>query len=192
MKPGKANSNADYLSRQRGRESLADISAEFPDEFPDPLESSVSREKPDSPWIEVFHLGMESVSKFQDVIDYLVEARYPEQMSREEKEIFQRKVAPYTLIRGVLFKLGADDILRRCLEPSERKKVIPALHAGSSGGHFATLSTINRIRSAGYWWPYLHRDVRNFVRSCDQCQRIGAPSFRNHWPLTPIIPLAPF
>jgi hypothetical protein len=34
--------------------------------------------------------------------------------------------------------------------------------------------------------------VRNFVQSCDQCQRTGAPSFRNHWPLTPIIPIAPF
>ena len=113
-------------------------------------------------------------------------------MTREEKEIFQRKVAPYTLIRGVLFKLGADDILRRCLEPPEWRKVMQALHAGSSGGHFAYVSTVNRIRSAGYWWPYLHRDVRNFVRGCDQCQRTGAPSFRNHWPLTPIIPLAPF
>jgi hypothetical protein len=38
----------------------------------------------------------------------------------------------------------------------------------------------------------MNRDVKNFVDSCDQCQRTGAPSFRNHWPLTPIIPLAPF
>ena len=51
---------------------------------------------------------------------------------------------------------------------------------------------MNWIRTAGYWWLHLHRDVRNFVRSCDQCQRTGAPSFRNHWPLIPIIPLAPF
>jgi hypothetical protein len=29
IKSGKANSNADYLSRQRGEESVADISAEF-------------------------------------------------------------------------------------------------------------------------------------------------------------------
>ena len=113
-------------------------------------------------------------------------------MNREEKEIFQKKVAPYTLIKGVLFKVGTDDVLRRCLELPEQKKVTRALHAGSSGGHFAYVSTVNRIRSAGYWWPFLHRDVKYFVRSCDQCKRTGAPSFRNHWPLTPIIPLAPF
>jgi hypothetical protein len=38
----------------------------------------------------------------------------------------------------------------------------------------------------------MNRDVKSFVDSCDQCQRTGTPSFRNHWPLTPIIPLAPF
>ena len=168
VKPGKENLNADYLSKQRGKESVTDISVEFLDEFPK------------SPLSEVFPLNSEHVSEYQDIIDYLVESRYPKQINREEKEIFQRKVAPYTLIGGVLFKIGMDDILKRCLEPSEQKKVICALHAGSSGGHFAFLSTVNRIQSAGYWWPFLHRDVKNFVRSCDQCQKTGAPSFRNH------------
>jgi hypothetical protein len=75
------------------------------------------------------------------------------------------------------------------LEGSDRKKVIESLHSGNSGGHFASVNTVNRIRTAGYWWPYMNRDVKNFVDLCDQCQRTGAPSFRNHWPLTPIIPL---
>jgi hypothetical protein len=192
VKSGKANSNADFLSRQRGKESVADISANFPDEFLGPIGNPGKTDEPESFPIGVFHLGSESVSEYQGLIDYLVESRYPEQMSREEKEIFQRKAAPYTLIKGVLFKLGPDEVLRRCLEKPDRKKVIRALHAGSSGGHFAFVNTINRIRSAGYWWPFLHRDVREFVKSCDQCQRTGMPSFRNHWPLTPIIPLAPF
>ena len=67
-----------------------------------------------------------------------------------------------------------------------------ALHSGPSGGHFAATTTANRIRSAGYWWPYLVRDVKAYVGSCDQCQRTRAPAFRNHWPLTPIIPISPF
>jgi hypothetical protein len=101
-------------------------------------------------------------------------------------------VAPYSLIKSILFKLGADEQLRRCLEESDRKKVIESLHSGSSGGHFASVNTVNRIRTAGYWWPYMNRDVKSFVDSCDQCQRIGGPSFQNHLPLIPIIPLAPF
>ena len=34
--------------------------------------------------------------------------------------------------------------------------------------------------------------MKAHIRNCDQCQRTGVPSFRNHWPLIPIIPLAPF
>lgn len=66
-----------------------------------------------------------------------------------------------------------------------------ALHSGPSGGHFAAITTVNRIQTAGYWWLYLIQDVKKYVNSCDQCQRMGAPSFRNHWPFNPIIPLAP-
>jgi hypothetical protein len=170
IKSGKANSNADYLSRQRGEESVADISVEFPDEFPD------------LPDVAVFHLDREEDSEFQDIINYLVKSEFPDYFTREEKEVFQRKVAPYSLIKGILFKLGADEQLRRCLEEPDRKKVIESLHSGNSGGHFASVNTVNRIRTAGYWWPYMNRDVKNFVSSCDQCQRTGAPSFRNHWP----------
>ena len=132
------------------------------------------------------------MSEFQEIITYLTERKYPERLNWEEKSVFQSKVAPYSLIQGILFKMGADDTLRRCLEQRDRKRVMTALHSESSGGHFAAMTMVNRIRSAEYWWPHLIRDVRMHVGSCDQCQRTGAPSFRNHWPLTSIIPLAPF
>jgi hypothetical protein len=82
IKSGKANSNADYLSRQRGEESVADISAEFPDEFPD------------LPDVAVFHLNREEDSEFQAIINYLVRSEFPDHFTREEKEILQQKVAP--------------------------------------------------------------------------------------------------
>lgn len=140
----------------------------------------------------VFHLSREEPSAYEDVIRYLTDKSYPDGLTREEKMIFQTKVAPFTLIKGTLFRMGPDDQLRRCLEKPEQGKVVRALHSGPSGGHFAAVTTIHRIRKAGYWWPYINRDVKAFVGRCDHCQRGGAPSFQNHWPLTPIILLAPF
>ena len=35
MKPEKANSIVDFLSRQRGQEAVEDVSAKFPDDFPE-------------------------------------------------------------------------------------------------------------------------------------------------------------
>ena len=181
VKSEKSNANADFLSRQRGMPAVKSLIADFSDEFQD------------SPFPEsVFHVEGEDVSEFQEIITYLTERKYPEGLNREEKSVFQSKVAPYSLIQGILFKMEADDTLRRCLEQKDQKRVMTALHSESLGGHFAAITTVNRIRSAGYWWPHLIRDVRRHVGSCDQCQRTGTPSFRNHWPLTPIIPLAPF
>jgi hypothetical protein len=82
IKSGKANSNADYLSRQRGEESIADISAEFLDKFPDLSD------------VAVFHPNNEVDSEFQDIINYLVKSEFPDHFTREEKEVFQHKKLP--------------------------------------------------------------------------------------------------
>ena len=171
VKPGKANANADYLSRQRGTEALEDIQAEFPDEFVN---------EPNRKEDQILHITGEDESEFSNIIAYLVDRIYPIGLSREEKNFFQHKVAPYTIIHGILFRLRADEQLKRCLEKKEWKQVMRALHSGPSGGHFATNTTANRIRSAGYWWPHLVRDVKAYLGSCDQCQRTGAPAFQNH------------
>lgn len=184
----------DFLSRQRGPESVENIPDSFPDECP--WDGKVNLEGfplpgPRDKEISVFQTS-EDDPEFHDVRKYLMTGDYPEGLSREEKIIFQHRVAPYTMIREVLFRIGPDDQLRRCLETKHRKRVIRELHEGPAGGHFAVVATVARIRAAGYWWPHLHRDVKLLIRGCDPCQRSGNPTFRNHWPLTPIIPLAPF
>ena len=194
VKSGKSNSNADYLSRQRGLESSTNLPAEFPDEFPEEYPVVPEAKLPELPEedVPVYQVEDTGGSDFQGIIEYLQTGRYPAHLNREEKSVFQHQVAPYCLIKGILFRMGADDKLRRCLEKEYRGQVIRALHDAPAGGHFAAVSTMARIREAGYWWPHLNRDVKGFVRSCDPCQRTGAPSFRHHWPLTPIVPLAPF
>lgn len=73
-------------------------------------------------------------SEYEDIHQYLMNGTYLEGLNREEKVVFQHKVAPYTIIYGVQFRMGADDKLRRCLEKWERKEVIQALHAGDPEG----------------------------------------------------------
>ena len=141
VKLGKSNSNANYLSRQRGEEAVGDIRAEFPDEFPEDLDRKEEM---------VFHLYVEEPLEFDDVISYIANRIYPPGLNKEEKSVFQHKAAPYSLIRGILFKMGADEQLRKCLEKKDRKTVMRALYSGPSGGHFAAITTVNRIRSTGY------------------------------------------
>ena len=129
VKSGKSNSNADYLSRQRGEEAVGDIRAEFPDEF---LDDPNRKEE------MVFHLNGEEPSEFDDIISYITKRTYPLGLNREEKSVFQHKAAPYSLIRGILFKMGADEQLRICLEKKDRKTVMRAFTFRALGWPFCS------------------------------------------------------
>ena len=47
----------------------------------------------------------------------------------------------------------------------------------------------HQVLTVGLWWPTVHKDAKEFCRSCDICQRIGKPSRRDEMPLKPQITL---
>ncbi len=45
------------------------------------------------------------------------------------------------------------------------------LYEGPLGRHFATKITHKKMLDAGYWWPTMYKDVHDYFRSCNACQR---------------------
>jgi len=143
-KPGKENVVVDFLSRVNfpaGEEGMVD------DQMPDEHLFSISVL---SPW-------------FADIANYLVLAQFPPHLSSKEKSKIVRKSAPFTWIRGNLFKLGLDQILRRCVREEEVFDILLTCHDGPCGGHFAAKRIAFKILKAGYYWPTLHQDVRRYT-----------------------------
>ena len=66
VKPGKANSNIDFLLRQQGQEAVEDILADFLNEFPE-------TGTPEPEEVTCFYVNEGGKSEFQEVIDYLRE-----------------------------------------------------------------------------------------------------------------------
>ena len=54
-------------------------------------------------------------------------------MSMKKKQILAMKAAPYSLINGFLYKMGIDDILRRCVLEHERDNIMYEAHYGPTG-----------------------------------------------------------
>jgi len=69
--------------------------------------------------------------------------------------------------------MGQDNKLQSCLTSTKAHMVMKELHEGPSRGHFVTEITQSKILDGGYWWPIIYRDVHDFYRSCDECQRTG-------------------
>ena len=67
-------------------------------------------------------------------------------MSTKKKQILAMKIALYSLINGFLYKMGLNDILRRCVLEHEREHIMHEAHYGLAGGHFQADTTTKKIQ----------------------------------------------
>ncbi|XP_047313756.1 uncharacterized protein LOC124917348 [Impatiens glandulifera] len=72
----------------------------------------------------------------------------------------------FTFIDGTLRKNGK--VVG--YDPELRTILIAAMHSSPTGGHSGTLVTCKKLQLA-YYWAGMTRDVREYIRSCDVCQR---------------------
>ncbi len=64
-----------------------------------------------------------------------------------------RKVETFTLKEEIMYKVGQDNRMHKCLTTSKAQIVLKELHEGVVGRHFALDITIKKILDVGYWWP---------------------------------------
>jgi hypothetical protein len=95
------------------------------------------------------------------------------------------RIADFSLIVGQLYKMGPDEILRRCVMETWYLLILAEAHEGIVRGHYTGKATAHKVLRAGLWWPTLHRDAKDYARSCDICQRVEKPSRRDEIPLAP-------
>jgi hypothetical protein len=118
-------------------------------------------------------------------------------MAPRTYKVIQKKqlvvcAADFLLIAGQLYKMGPDEILRRCVMEVERPLILVEEHEVIAGGHYAGKETTHKVLRAGLWWPTSHKDAKDYNRACDVCQRVGKPSIRDEMPLAPQLTLQVF
>ena len=77
--------------------------------------------------------------------------------------------------------------------PQERLELLRARHDAKTAGHLGIEKTLELIQRDGYYWQNMRRDVEDYVKSCDSCQRVKADKHRPFGPLQPLpIPERPW
>ena len=102
------------------------------------------------------------------------------------------KEIDYHLIVVELYKLGEDEILRRCILKNETKDIIKEVKKGTIGGHYARKVTMHKIMHAKLWYPTIVRDMKEYYEAYDVCERVRKPSRRDEMSLNPQLALQPF
>ena len=116
---------------------------------------------------------------YAEIIHFLTTGWAPVEFTKQQQKQLVVKAADFTLIAGHLYKLGPDEVLRRCVMLHEKKAIIREAHSGAAEGNFAGKSTAQKILDIGLWWPTLYKYTKDFCRCYDICQRVGKPSRRD-------------
>ncbi|GJS27060.1 reverse transcriptase domain-containing protein [Tanacetum coccineum] len=124
------------------------------------------------------------------ITEYLKDGTLPGE--RKEASKLRIKAGQYELLEGVLYKRSFLKPWLRCVGPLQAKYVIREIHEGSCSMHAGPRSVVAKAMRLGYYWPTMHRDAREMIRTCNDCQ-IHRPVPRNpQHKLTPITAPWPF
>ncbi|KAD7476986.1 hypothetical protein E3N88_00122 [Mikania micrantha] len=172
-KKGAENVAADHLSRLENpeREDLRDTA--IGDTFPHEFLMVVKAEQQGLPW-------------FADFANYLADGVLLKGMTHQQKKKFFADVKHYLWDDPYLFRVGADQVIRRCVHGAEAADILRHCHEGPTGGHHGATLTAKKVFDSGFFWPTIYKDAHVFVKSCDSCQRVGNISSRNEMPQTSI------
>ncbi|GJR26613.1 reverse transcriptase domain-containing protein [Tanacetum coccineum] len=124
------------------------------------------------------------------IMEYLKDGTLPG--DRKEASKLRIKARQYELMEGTLYRRSFLKPWLRCLGPLQASYVIREIHEGSCSMHAGPQSVVAKAMRLGYYWPTMHRDARDMIRACNDCQ-VHRPVPRNpQQPLTPITAQWPF
>nr|XP_025625585.1 uncharacterized protein LOC112717875 [Arachis hypogaea] len=114
------------------------------------------------------HLSRLSPSWMDPITSFLESGKLPDD-GKDAKALI-REVAKYVIIQGQLCKKGLSHPLLKCLHPDQTDYVLREVHEGCCGHHIGGKALARKLIRAGYYWPLMMADSKEFVRKCVKCQ----------------------
>ncbi|CAM8982417.1 unnamed protein product [Rhodiola kirilowii] len=124
---------------------------------------------------------------YASIVNYLVGGTFPPYFTKAQCMKLRHDAKHYLWDDPYLWKIGADQILGRCIPDNEIASVISFCHEFACGGHFGPRRTARKILDSGFFLPIIFRDAYEKCQKCDRCQRVGNVSARNEMPQVPIM-----
>ncbi|GJU07106.1 reverse transcriptase domain-containing protein [Tanacetum coccineum] len=119
---------------------------------------------------------------FADIANYHAGNFIVKGMSSQQKKKFFKDVKHYFWDDPYLFRICADQVIRRCVYGQEAVDILTACHNGPTGGHHGANYTAKKVFDSGFYWPTIYQDAHDLVTRCDACQRQGKISQRDEMP----------
>ncbi|KAG8486695.1 hypothetical protein CXB51_020171 [Gossypium anomalum] len=130
---------------------------------------------------------------YHDILRYVKNHEYPTQATENDKKTLRRLANDYVLDGEILYKRRKGQVLLRCVDAIEAKKILEEVHEGVCGTHANGFTMARQIMRFGYYWSTMEGDCINYAKRCHKCQiygdRINVPPSPLHvmtspWPFS--------
>lgn len=74
------------------------------------------------------------------------------------------------MIQGQLYRKSLIGPYLQCLDANEAHRLLEEIHEGICGNHLGGRSLAHKALTAGYYWPYMMTEAKNYIKKCDKCQ----------------------
>nr|GEZ70962.1 reverse transcriptase domain-containing protein [Tanacetum cinerariifolium] len=103
-------------------------------------------------------------------------------MSSLQKNKFFKDVKHYFWDDPFLFKICADQVIRRCVHGQGAVDILKACHNRPIGAHHGPNYPAKKVFDFGFYYLTIYRDAHDLVKSCDDYQRQGKFLQRDEMP----------
>ena len=125
---------------------------------------------------------------YLELIHYLNTLQFMDGIT-EKRKTHIRKISTQHLCKNNTLYRQTKEGIRKVILREQVEPILYHLHRDMSGAHLGADAVIGKIKER-YYWPQMGEDVREYIQTCDSCQRRG-PQIRRE-ELIPIKVQGPF
>ena len=104
--------------------------------------------------------------RYYNILKYMRGGYRPQDINQAKK--LQRQASWFCIFQGELYKKSFSLPLLRCVTKAEAQKVIEEIHEGICGNHIGRKALSLKALRAGYYWPTILQEAKDYVKKCDK------------------------
>ena len=113
---------------------------------------------------------------YYQILQYLKNHKLKKELSNREKQKLLNKVKYYQKYDGQLYKKPKNNNpgFLKVIQRHELELLMNMMHNHPTAGHLGLEATYNKIKER-YYWNQMYDDIKEYIKTCDMCQRFGKP-----------------
>ena len=128
---------------------------------------------------------------YNNLLNFIFEQKYPPNFTPPQEKQLENQAKHFSVENNLLYKIDKNNPKNklRVVRKWELDPVLYMFHNDPTAAHASKEKMMDKMKIR-YYWPQMFEDIKEYVRSCDNCQRRG--SRKNQEPLHPIPVGQPF